>query len=85
MVGFETIHQHRELAFPQRQGSGGDDDTLTIAMTAVACHLQRRFHADNRNVVSVAQFVGRGRSGGITGDDDRLHTLLHEAFHNGVG
>lgn len=68
MVGLETVHQHGELAFTQRQGSGGHDDALTLAVTTVASHLQCRLHADDRNVVCVAQFVGCGGSGGIAGD-----------------
>ena len=85
MVCFETIHQHGELAFPQRQGSSCDDDTLTIAVASLARHLQRWFHANDRNVVFVAQLVGCGGSGGIASDDNRFHSLLHETFHNGVG
>ena len=67
MVCFETIHQHGKLAFPQRQGSSCDDDTLTIAMTSIARHFQRWFHANDRNVVFVSQLVGCGGSGGAAG------------------
>ena len=85
MIGLEPVHQHGELAFTQRQGSGGHDDALTLAVTTVASHLQCRLHADDRNVVCVAQFVGCGGSGGIAGDHDRFHALFHESFHNDVG
>ena len=54
-------------------------------MAAIARHLQRWFHANDRNVVFVAQLVGCGGSGGIASDDNRFHSLLHETFHNGVG
>ena len=82
VIGLESVHKHGEFAFAQGERGGGDDDALAVPMPTIAGDLKRRFHTDDRNVIRVAQRIGGGRGGGIAGDDDGLHALFHELFHN---
>ena len=78
----ETMHERRELPLAQCERGGGDDDALAFAMPAVAGHLERRFHADDRNVIVLPQFLHGARRGCVAGDDDRLGTLFDEILDN---
>ena len=83
VIGLEPVHQRGELAFPQCQRRGGHNHPLTFPVSAVAGHLERRLHADDRDLVRVPQLVDRGRGGGVAGDHHRLDSLFHEVFHDG--
>ncbi len=85
VVRLEPVHQHRELPFAQRQVRGGDDHTLAMPLAAVAGDLERGLHADDREIVSVAQRVRGHRGRGVAGDHHGLHALPCETLHDMFG
>ena len=93
VVRLETVHQCGELVLAQRQRRGRDDDVLRHVpcrrgpvsrggVAPIAGDLQRGLHADDRNVVMVAQRVHRRGRGGVAGDDHSLDPLTHEPLHD---
>ena len=93
VVRLETVHQCGELVLAQRQRRSRDDDVLRHVpcgrgpvsrggVAPIAGDLQRGLHADDRNVVMVAQRVHRRGRGGVAGDDHRLDPLTHEPLHD---
>ena len=83
VVRLEPVHQLGEFALAQGERRGCDDNALAVPVAAVAGDFERRFHADDRDVVGVAQCVGCCRCGGVAGDDHGLHALFYELFHDG--
>ena len=71
MFILEAFHQPREFLFLQRQLCGRHDDALMRA--ALGRHLQRRLHADDRQLrIQRAQLIHTGAGRRIARDDDGL-------------
>ena len=79
----EPSHEFGELLFTQGQWGGGHDDMLRDAVPTVACDLQRRFHADNRDGELFPQRIDRGGCRRIAGDDHGFDAFANEVVDNG--
>ena len=88
VIGVETLHKLGEFPLTQGQGSSCHNHPLwnmllaERGVPAVASHFQCRLHADDRNVIMLAQIVHRGGGSGIAGNDHGLDTVFNESFHD---